>query len=167
MGGGGGGGRSLTPQETKRLSDIVSETIKEAAKPKKNVFISFAAEDLDDINMLRGQAKNENSEIEFNDWSLKSPFDSKSSDYVKRGITERIRQSSVTIVFLSNDTADSKWVDWEIHESIRLGKGVIAMHKGQTPPSRVPSAITENNIKIVPWNHAQLSDAIKDAAPDK
>jgi len=27
-------------------------------------------------------------------------------------------------------------VDWEIRESIALGKGVIAMYKGDSPPTR-------------------------------
>ena len=45
----------------------------------RNVFISFSSEDVDEVNLLRGQAKNENSNIEFNDRSLKEPFNSKKS----------------------------------------------------------------------------------------
>ena len=160
MGGGGGTGRSLTPEETRRLTDLIAEKIKAAGRPKKNVFISFAAEDLDEVNLLRGQAKNENSDIEFNDWSLKAPFDSKNSEYIKRGIRERIKQCSVTILFLSSDTAASKWVDWEIRESARQGKGIVAMYKGENPPA-LPPAVKELNVKVVPWNHAQLSAAIE------
>ena len=164
MGGGGGGSRSLTPEETKKLSELVSRKISEAARPKGNVFISFAAESLDEVNLLRGQAKNENSDIEFNDWSLKAPYDSKNSDYIRNGIRDRIRQCSVTIVYLSPEAASSKWVDWEIRESLRLGKGVIAMYKGDKPPSQLPAAVSENNIKVVPWNHDQLATAIQGAS---
>ena len=130
MGGGGGRGRGLTPEETRKLSDLVSKTIKDAARPKQNVFISFAAEDLNEVNLLRGQAKNENSDIEFNDWSLKSPFDSKNAEYIRRGIRERLRQTSVTIVFVSPAAAGSKWVNWEIEESLKLGKGVVGVFRG-------------------------------------
>lgn len=164
MGGGGGSSRGLTPEETKKLSDLVSKKLSEAAKPRNNVFISFAAENLDEVNLLRGQAKNENLDIEFNDWSLKAPFDSKNSDYIRNGIRDRIRQCSVTIVYLSPAVATSKWVDWEIRESLRLGKGVIGMYKGDSPPSVLPAAVSENNIKIVPWNHEQLAAAIKGAS---
>ena len=160
MGGGGGGGRSLTPDETKKLSEMVAETIKESAKPRQNVFISFASESLDEVNLLRGQAKNENSDLEFNDWSLKSPFDSSNSEYIRSGIRDRIRLCSLTIVYLSAEAATSKWVDWEIRESLRLGKAVVAMYKGDAPPSQLPTVIREKNIKIVPWNHAELSAAI-------
>ena len=128
---------------------------------KCNVFISFSSEDLDEVNLLRGQAKNENSDIEFNDWSLREPFDSKKADYIKRGIRERIRQCSVTVVYVSDETADSKWVDWEIRESIAMGKGVVAMHKGHSPPKRLPKAVTDNKVPVVPWNQKELAKAIK------
>jgi hypothetical protein len=162
MGGGGGGGRGLTPEELRRLEEKAKESLKAGAGTGKcNVFISFATEDLNDVNLLRGQAKNENSDIEFNDWSLKVPFDSKDAEYIKRGIRERIRQCSVTIVFISDSTADSKWVDWEIRESIAMGKGVVAMFKGDKPPVRLSKALTDNKIDVVPWNQKELSKAIE------
>jgi hypothetical protein len=162
MGGGGGGGRGLTPDELERLEQAAKESLKDRAETgKRNVFISFASEDLADVNLLRGQAKNENSNIEFNDWSVKEPFDSSNAEYIKRGIRERIRQCSVIIVYISGQTADSKWVDWEIRESIILGKGVIAMYKGERPPSRLPKAVIDNNVSIVPWNQKELTNAIK------
>jgi len=162
MGGGGGGSRGLTPSELRRLEQEAREALKVGAGTGKcNVFISFASEDLNEVNLLRGQAKNENSDIEFNDWSLKKPFDSRDAEYIRRGIRERIRQCSVTIVYLSDNTASSKWVDWEIRESIALGKGVVAMYKGDKPPADVPKAVTENKVPIVPWNHKELAKAIK------
>jgi len=162
MGGGGGGGRGLTPDELKGLEQKAKKAMKGGDGASKcNVFISFASEDLNEVNLLRGQAKNENADIEFNDWSLKEPFDSKKADYIKRGIRERIRQSSVTVVYVSNKTAGSKWVNWEVRESLAIGKGVLAMHKGSSPPSTLPKAITENKIPIVPWNQKELAKAIK------
>lgn len=162
MGGGGGGGRGLTPEELRRLEQVTKESLKaNAGTEKSNVFISFASEDLNDVNMLRGQAKNENSNIEFNDWSLKKPFNSRDAEYIKRGIRERIRQCSVTVVYLSDKTVDSRWVDWEIKESIALEKGVVGMYKGDKPPSRLPKVITDNMIPIVPWNQEELAKAIR------
>ena len=162
MGGSGGGGRGLTPDELKSLEQKAKKSMKNAdGTGKCNVFISFSSEDLNEVNLLRGQAKNENSDIEFNDWSLKQPFDSEKGDYIKRGIRERIRQCSVTIVYITDKTADSKWVDWEIRESIAMGKGVVAMHKGDSPPMQLPKAITDNNIPVVPWNQKELAKAIE------
>ena len=133
----------------------------------RNVFISFSSDDLDEVNLLRAQAKNENSNIEFNDWSLRAPFNSENADYIKRGIRERIRQSSVTVVYVSEKTANSKWVDWEVRESLEMGKGVLAMYKGDTPPKHFPKAITDNNIQVVPWNQQRLNEAIQEQAENR
>ena len=47
---------------------------------------------------------------------------------------------------------------WEVEKSLQLGKGVIAVHKGDTPASKIPSCIKGNGIKVVPWK--KLSDNI-------
>ncbi|MBE9581138.1 MAG: TIR domain-containing protein [Proteobacteria bacterium] len=162
MGGGGGGGWGLTPDELRSLEQRAKKSMKGGdGTGKCNVFISFSSEDLNEVNLLRGQAKNENSDIEFNDWSLREPFDSKKADYIKRGIRERIRQCSVTVVYVSDVTADSKWVDWEIRESVAMGKGIVAMYKGDSPPSRLPQAVTDNKVPVVPWKQKELAKAIR------
>lgn len=167
------GGRSGSSELTSRMRRKLKEQrarkiLKEGDGGRKhNVFISFASEDLAEVNMLRGQAKNENSTLEFNDRSLKKPFDSENEDYIKRGIRERIRSCSVTIVYVSDDTASSKWVDWEIRESLAMGKGVLAMHKGATQPKRLPKAIIENKIEVVPWNQQLINDAIQEQAENR
>ena len=166
----GGGGKSsrLTAGQRSLVERNAKEIIEKVNREKiRNVFISFASDDLDEVNLLRGQAKNENSNIEFNDYSLKAPFNSENADYIKHGIRERIRQSSVTVVYVSDKTAGSEWVDWEIRESLAMRKGVIAMHKGDTPPDRLPRAITENNIKVLPWNQQLINDAIQEQAENR
>ena len=164
MGGGGGGGRNLSKDELSFLEKKAKEALKGPQPEKRNVFISFDSADLDDVNLLRGQAANENSNLEFNDYSLKEPFDSKESEYIKRGIRERIRQASVTICYLSEKTTDSQWVDWEIRESKAMGKGVIGVYKGDNPPSRLPKAVKELKIKVIPWNHKVINQEIDKAA---
>lgn len=158
--GGGMGGMGISPDQLRTIEERAKRTIRDGDSSRHNVFISFSYEDLKEVNLLRGQAKNENSEIEFNDWSLKEPFDSTKADYIKRGIRERIRQSSITIVYLSDSTASSRWVNWEIQESINMGKKVLAMHKGDSPPRVLPKAIIDNGVSIVPWNHKEISKTI-------
>ena len=165
MGGSSGSGVPLNQRNLSRLEDVARSALKDGAQPtKRNVFISFASEDLGDVNLLRGQAKNENSDLDFNDRSLKEPFNSENEEYIKRGIRERIRQSSVTIIYVSDNTAQSEWVDWEIRESIRQGKGVIAMHSGDTPPKNLPPAIKEHGIQVRRWNQQGITDAVDEAA---
>lgn len=151
MGGGGSSGSSSLG-DTRQLEDRAKEILQQGDTGRKNVFISFAYEDIDAVNLLRGQAKNENSDIEFNDLSVKEPFDSNRADYIRQKISERINQSSTTVVYLSPATANSRWVDWEVEKSIELGKRVIATHSGDSVPEPVPDFIQKNNIKIVPWS---------------
>lgn len=166
--GGGGSGRDLTPEELDQLQDKARKRLKQGDQPeKRNVFISFASEDLRDVNLLRGQAKSGPSDIEFIDHSLKEAIDSKKADYIKQKIREKIERSSVTVCFLSNNTSQSRWVDWEIRESIKLGKGIVAMYKGDTPPKTLPSAIREHGVKPVPWNQKYITKAIDKAAEER
>ena len=160
--GGIGSGRGLDPDEMETLEQRVRKSLRDRVdEHKRNVFISFSSDDLSEVNLLRAQARNQDSNIDFNDWSLRKPFDSEAADYIRRGIRERIRQSSVTVVYVSENTAKSKWVDWEIRESLSMGKGVVAMHKGNTPPRRLPKAITDNDISVVPWRQDRLARIIE------
>jgi len=149
--GGGGGSRGIG--DVKSLIDRAKKELREGEKQgRKNVFISFAYEDNDDVNLLRGQAKNDKSPIEFNDWSISESIDSERAPYIKQKIGERIAQSSVTVVYLSNNTPSSRWVEWEIKESIKQGKHVVGVYKGKSAPRKLPDVIKENKIKCVSWS---------------
>ena len=163
MGGSTGGGVPLG--ELRKLEDIAKQKLKEGSTDSSpHVFISFAHEDIDEVNLLRGQAKNDNTELQFDDYSVKEPFDSANAEYIKRQIREKIDKASVTAVYLSNNSANSPWVNWEIEESLKRGKGVIGVYKGDTPPTSLPSAFAENKCKAVRWSHEELQKAIADAS---
>lgn len=155
MGGSSSGGWS-------RLGDVKSLEQKAKAalnEGKRNVFISFATEDMDEVNLLRAQAKNDNSDIEFNDHSVREPYDSVQAEYIKRKISERINRASITVVYISNDTAQSKWVKWEVEKSLELGKKVVAIHSGQRFNGEMPKWVSDHGIKTIPWS--KLSDELK------
>ncbi|WP_445372046.1 TIR domain-containing protein [Methylomonas sp. HW2-6] len=163
MGGGTGGG--LLGSDIKGLEEKVKQRLAEAkGEVSRHVFISFDHEDLNDVNLLRGQAKNDNMDLQFDDHSVKEPYDSNNADYIKRNIREKIDRCSVTVVYLSDKSATSKWVNWEIEESLKRGKGVIGVYKGDTPPTRTPPAFQQNGCKAVSWEHATVMKAIEDAS---
>jgi len=163
MGGSSGGG---IPSDTlRRLEDAAKEKLKDAdSAQNRHVFISFANEDIDDVNLLRGQAKNEKSDLNFDDYSVKEAFDSKNADYIKRQIREKIDRTSVTIVYLSKHSATSEWVNWEIEESLKRGKGVIGVYKSDSVPKNLPKAFSENGCKTVKWDHDAMIKAIEVAS---
>lgn len=148
MGGGGGGRRSLG--DIRALEQRAKAALQGG---KRNVFISFAMEDLDEVNLLRAHAKNEKSDIEFNDYSVREPYDSERAEYIRQKITERIERASVTVVYLSESTPQSEWVKWEVEKSLSLGKRVVAMHASDKPPSQLPAWVSEKKIGLVPWKN--------------
>jgi hypothetical protein len=126
----------------------------------RNVFISFTNEDKPQVELLRRQAQKEDSALNFNDWSLRAPFDSERADYIRKGILERIRQSSVTLVYVSDQTAKSKWVNWEVEESLKLGKKVVGIHGGALP-LKLPPAIEKHGIRVIPWSLKGIAKELK------
>jgi hypothetical protein len=153
-GGGGGGGRTGLGNINAIVEKAREEVRKAEAGERRNVFLSFAYEDVDEVNLLRGQAKNARSDIEFNDWSVREPYESTRADYIR----QKIAQCSLTVVYVSAETASSKWVAWEVDESIRRGKKVIAVHKGESAPASLPAIVKAKRIPVVPWSG--LADAI-------
>ena len=71
MGGGGTGGYRNIGDVDKLLQEAKDRLNTDG---RKNLFISFAYEDANEVNLLRGQAKNDNSDLEFNDWTLLSTY---------------------------------------------------------------------------------------------
>lgn len=162
---GGGGGGSISSSDMRTLESKAKEKLTQAvADSSRHVFISFAYEDVDEVNLLRGQAKHDKTDLEFDDFSVKDAFDSANADYLKRQIREKIDRCSVTVVYLSGNSASSKWVNWEIEESIKKGKGVIGVYKGDSAPDATPTAFKANNCKAVKWSHDELTKAIEVAS---
>lgn len=162
--GGGSVGR-LFSSDIKSLEDRVKQRLTEAKTDvSRHVFISFDHEDLDEVNLLRGQAKNEKVDFQFDDHSVKEPYDSTNTDYIKRQIRDKIDRCSVTVVYLTDKSAISKWVNWEIEESLKRGKGVIGVYKGDSVPKSLPASFGQNACKAIKWTHDGLKRAIEDAS---
>jgi len=157
MGGGGGGSRGIG--DVKSLIERAKEELRGGEDTgRRNVFISFDYGDIADVNMLRASTKNDKSPIEFNDWSVSEPIDSERAQYIKQKISDRINQSSLTVVYVSDKTPQSRWVAWEIEKSLELGKRVIGVYKGDKAPL-LPAAFKQNGLKAVPWS--KLADTIE------
>jgi len=67
-------------------------------------FLSFAEEDLNLVNLFRGQAKNDDSDLEFADYSVKVPYNSTNTDYIKRQIADQIKLSTITVCLIGSKT---------------------------------------------------------------
>ena len=113
---------------------------------KPRVFISFHIEDEAQVNLLRYQSKNSD-KMEFTDYSVKEPFD----DKWKTRCTERIKQSSVVVVAIGEDTHKREAVLWEIRKAHELGKPVIGMRIHSDKNHKIPQPMLAHGDKVLPW----------------
>lgn len=148
MGGGGGGGGWSSIGDLRSLEEKAKAALNEG---RRNVFISFAMEDKREVDLLRAHAKNENSDIEFNDHSVREPYQSDRAAYIKDRITERLNRASVCVVYLSDSTAQSRWVAWEVGKAVELGKKIVAVHPQGRAPAANPAWVAQHGVKIVNW----------------
>ena len=121
----------------------------------RNVFLSFDSDDLEYVNLFRGQAKNKTNDLEFSDHSVKEPFDSKNAEYIRRQIREKMERASVTLCLIGRNTHASRWVDWELRTSSELEKGLVGMYL-YDPNGTVPQALKVAKAEVVPWDHERV-----------
>ncbi len=156
----------MRPRDLREIERIAERELRREVvrEPRRRVFLSFRGEDIDQVNLFRAQARREDSELDFIDFSLQVPFRSENAQYIQRGIRARIRACSVTVVLVGEATYQSEWVDWEIRESIRLGKGVVAVDLRRDSTIPVPQALLDHDVQVIPWDHSQINRAIQEAA---
>ena len=70
----------------------------------KHAFLSFVVEDKSSADLFRGQAKNKNSGLSFDDYSVTTPFNSTDADYIKSQITAKIKNTTKSILAMSIDS---------------------------------------------------------------
>lgn len=123
---------------------------------KRRVFISFHVEDEAQVDLLRQQAKDEGSDIEFIDYSVKEPFDNK----WKTRCTERIKRSSVFVCMIGPETYKREAVLWEINKAYELGKKVIGVRIYRDKKHKIPKPLKDNNAKIIYWNLSDIANEL-------
>jgi hypothetical protein len=90
-------------------------------------FLSFVEEDLNLVNLFRGQAKSARNDLEFADYSIKVPFNSTNIQYISSGIIAQIRPATLAVCLYGPSTYKSEWVDWELKKTLELGKPIMGV----------------------------------------
>lgn len=127
----------------------------------KRVFLSFVEEDIDLVNLFRGQARNKNNDLEFSDYSVKEPYDSTNAAYIRSKIRERISAAYVTICLIGETTYKSKWVDWELRATAEERNKVfgVRLHSSATKDI-TPKAVTDLKASVYNWDIDAIVRAI-------
>ena len=126
-------------------------------------FLSFVEEDLNVVNLFRGQAKNQDSDLEFADYSIKEPFNSTNANYIASGITDQLKLASLTVCLYGPTTYTSKWVDWELRKTLELHKPIMGVCLYDDGRVRYYPAALEGK-PLVKWNIPEIVRTMRQLA---
>jgi hypothetical protein len=126
-----------------------------------NVFISHIHEDDDGLKKLKALLENHGHLIRDGSITSDRPNNATSEDYIKSQIlAPRIRWAGVLIVYVSPDTRNSSYVNWEIEYAHKIGKRVIGVWAPGAKDTDLPRALDEYAYAVVGWNSERIIDAI-------
>lgn len=129
------------------------------------LFISHAwkyGNDYDDLITLLDNAKN------FSYYNYSAPKEKplfpagtpKTNSEIRNLISNKIRPAQITVIISGMYGAYSDWMQYEIDESVRMGKPIIGVYPwGQI---NAPSYVSLNADKMVRWNTDSIVNAIRD-----
>ena len=111
---------------------------RQTARPKKRVFLSFRAEDRQQVQGLRLLAANPDYDLEFYDESVRVAIDSHSAEYVKRVIRDKISRSSVTVCRIGALQTQARSREKELLRMLQEATEADAEQAGLQTPTHLP-----------------------------
>lgn len=97
----------------------------------KKVFISYHSdtEGTNHKNLLVAWSKNDNGhfDIKFDDTSVGVSIKSDNATYIKSVIKSKMRDSSVILFLIGENTHKSEWCKWEMEKAVELNKKIVAV----------------------------------------
>ena len=133
----------------------------------RNAFISHIHEDDDGLQKLKSLVREKG--ITVRDASItKGKFNSATDpDYIKYGIlSKRIDWAGVFVVYVSPETKDSDWVNWEIEHAHKKGKRIVGVWERGAKDCELPEALNRYANAVVGWNGESILDAINGDSND-
>ena len=133
----------------------------------RNVFISHRHEDDDGLKDLKSLMERHG--ITARDYSITTdnPNNAHNEDYIKYQIlAPRIRQAGCFMVYVSDKTRLSEWVDWEIQYAQQQGKRIVGIWARGERNCELPEALDRHADAIVGWSGESIVDAIIGASDD-
>ena len=89
------------------------------------------------------------------------PNRAQNEDYIKQEILNpQIKWAGTLVVYVSQDTRKSKWVNWEIERAHELGKRIVGIWEYGAKNCEIPEALEKYADAMVGWNGESIIDAI-------
>lgn len=131
------------------------------SKKVKNVFISHIHEDDEELGDLKDLLSKRGMEVRDSSITADKPNRAKSDEYIKYEILgPHIEWASVLIVYISPETEDSKWVNWEIEYAREKDKIIVGVYEQGALDCEIPEALDGHGDALVGWNAKKIIDAI-------
>lgn len=132
----------------------------------RRIFISHTGEDRLQVRGFILLRWNINVDFTFFDRSLIDPVKSDDPNYIKKCIRDKMNGTSVTVVLIGSNTYKSKWVRWEIEESVDRGNGILGIKLKGKSAARAPAALKEWGAKVINWEPSIFQNAFERAAQE-
>ena len=127
----------------------------------KNVFVSHVHEDDDGLGKLKDLLKANGMTIRDYSISSDNPNNAKSENYIKSQILgPRIQQCSTLVVYVSPETKDSEYVNWEIEYAQSKDKRIVGVWADSEKGCELPEALIKYADALVGWTGNRIIDAI-------
>lgn len=126
-----------------------------------NVFISHIHEDDAGLADLKQLLKAKGMNIRDGSINSDKPNNAKSPEYIKSQIlAPNINWASTLLVYITPETKNSDWVNWEIEYAAKQGKTIVGVWERGCKGCDVPEALDIYADAIVGWNGDKIIDAI-------
>lgn len=127
----------------------------------RNIFISHIHEDDAGLADLKGLLAQHGLDVRDASIMSEKPNEATNPEYIKSGIlAPQINWASVLVVYVTPDTRDSTYVNWEIEYANKLGKRIVGVWEQGANQCEVPEALDRFGDALVGWHGESIVDAI-------
>ncbi|MCY4258681.1 MAG: TIR domain-containing protein [Rhodobacteraceae bacterium] len=131
------------------------------AEQTRNIFISHVHKDDQGLADLKALLKRNGMEVRDSSITSEKPNDATSDDYINSQILgPRIDRAGCVVVYITPETKDSEWVDWEIERARRKDKRIVGVWEHGESGCEIPEALNMYGDACVGWNANRIIDAI-------
>lgn len=130
-------------------------------KSKKKVFVSYYYDkDRHYKRLLNAWSANEKFQLEFDDVSTDVSIKSIDKEYIRRKISEKIKQCDVFVVFVGKESHAREWISWEISKAKEFNKKIVSIKakRNYTSPEELISA---GAVWVYGFNEQKIREAIE------
>ena len=127
----------------------------------KNVFISHVHEDDAGLGKLKSLLEKNGMTIHDYSISADNPNNAHSEGYIKSEIlAPRIQQCGTMVVYVSPQTKESDYVNWEIEYAQKEDKRIVGVWAHGEKGCEIPEALDDYHDAVVGWNGNNIINAI-------